>query len=153
MFNHTSPPEFYSKKESEMKQYTIGLITGALLTVSAMMFMGLKDTNRDYDYEIDSEGNHFLYDNNNGRIIEILPFTNIASYHYIDGSMELEKYTKPQFAKVRVENIFKSISIIGNPTQEQKDWIEKESDRVEQIGKEQEEKIKILKEKLKEFED
>ncbi len=43
-----------------MKQYTIGLITGALLTVSAMMFMGLKDTNRDYDYEIDSEGNHFF---------------------------------------------------------------------------------------------
>ena len=49
MFNHTSPPEFYSKKESEMKKYTIGLITGALLAVSAMMFMGAQYTTYDID--------------------------------------------------------------------------------------------------------
>ena len=49
MFNHTSPPEFYSKKESEMKQYTIGLITGALLAISAMMFMGAQYTTYDID--------------------------------------------------------------------------------------------------------
>ena len=51
MFNHTSPPEFYSKKESEMKQYTIGLITGALLAISAMMFMGAQYTTATYDID------------------------------------------------------------------------------------------------------
>jgi len=130
-----------------MKRYTIGLITGALLAVSAMMFMGVTQSNNDYDYEIDSEGNHFLYDNNNGRIIEILPFTNITSYRYKDGSGKWEKYTKPQFAKVRVENIFKSISIIGNPTQEQKDWIEKEEEELQQLIKEGKEELEELKKK------
>ena len=130
-----------------MKKYTIGLITGALLAVSAMMFMGVTQSNNDYDYEIDSKGNHFLYDNNNGRIIEILPFTNITSYSYKDGSEKFEKYTKPQFAKVRIENIFKSISIIGNPTQKQKDWIEKEEEELQQLIKESKEELEELKKK------
>ena len=32
-----------------MKKYTIGLITGALLAISAMMFMGAQYTNYDID--------------------------------------------------------------------------------------------------------
>ena len=33
-----------------MKRYTIGLITGILLTASAVIFMGAKKSNLDFDW-------------------------------------------------------------------------------------------------------
>ena len=45
-----------------MKKYTIGLITGALLAISAMMFMGARDSERGKYQAFASEGRRYLLD-------------------------------------------------------------------------------------------
>jgi len=42
-----------------MKRYTIGLITGALLAISAMMFMGVKES-QSYDFQVQERHHTFL---------------------------------------------------------------------------------------------
>jgi|TARA_B100002003_G_scaffold215120_1_gene213763 hypothetical protein len=130
-------------KEYTMKKYTIGLITGALLAVSAMMFMGATQSNRDYDYEIDNDGKHFLFDRSNGSITTIDKGYVSHSVSYLNGK-ELKNITKakPDFAQMYIENVFQLINTIDNPNQEQQDWLEKNEEGVQQIIKELEEEKK-----------
>ncbi len=50
-----------------MKKYTIGLITGAFLAISAMMFMGASTSSSDFDYEI-NENNLYQINKKTGDI-------------------------------------------------------------------------------------
>ena len=55
-----------------MKRYTIGLITGILLTASAVIFMGAKKSNLDFvpgTFQAFSMGtNNYLVDTRDGRL-------------------------------------------------------------------------------------
>ena len=51
-----------------MRKYTIGLITGALLAISAMMFMGARDSERGKYQAFASEGRRYLLDTQSAKL-------------------------------------------------------------------------------------
>ena len=100
-------------KENKMKRYTIGLITGILLTTSAFMFMGaaqlssrtfpshgnrysFKQTGSDRSDKNDM--NYTVYDHEKGRIITIIDdeegivlYTNIETAKITAAKFEINK--------------------------------------------------------------
>ena len=66
-----------------MKKYTIGLITGAFLAISAMMFMGAKKP-QSYDFQVQERHHTFLTfyttNKNTGEVYKTLIDINGGSY-------------------------------------------------------------------------